>query len=223
MKKLKLFFVVALCAISHSQAQENPDFHVLSWSPRIFLMEKFLTEEECDHLIAAARPHLEPTTIIAPDTWELQVDEARTSLGMFFSKEANDPILHRIEKRIAEWTLLPVENGEQLQVLRYTVGGEYKPHYDFFNSANEGEAYYLNQGGQRVATVIMYLEDTHDGGETDFPYTEIAVSPVKGNALLFFNCTPDGATDPFTLHAGTPVLKGEKWIATKWIRSEPRR
>lgn len=217
--RLKKLFWIALCTIC-AHAEEAEKFHVLSWSPRVFLMEDFLTVEECDHLIARARPHLQPSTIVAPDTWELQLDEGRTSLGTFFPKNSDDPIMRGIEKRIAEWTLLPEENGEPLQVLQYTQGGEYKPHYDYFNIANEGEAYYVNLGGQRMATVIMYLNEPNEGGETDFPYVGFAVKPAKGNALLFFNCTPDGEVDPLTLHAGVPVLRGEKWIATKWIRTQ---
>lgn len=114
--------------------------------------------------------------------------------------------------------MLPEENGEGIQVLSYNIGQEYRPHWDYFDNTTEGGALCYNRGGQRIATLIMYLANTEEGGETIFPKANIQVNPIKGNAVLFYNCTPDGKEDPLTLHGGTPVIKGEKWIATKWIR-----
>jgi prolyl 4-hydroxylase len=190
---------------------------VLSWSPRIFLLEHFLTPFECDHLIVKARPELKRSTVVS-SVVDGEVHPARTSKGMFFQKDSGDLVLKNVERRIAELTMLPEENGEAIQVLSYGHGEEYQPHWDYFDSNTEGGALCYNRGGQRVATLIMYLENTEEGGETIFPKANIKVKPVKGNAVLFYNCTPDGKEDPLSLHGGAPVIKGEKWIATKWLR-----
>ncbi|HSX13502.1 MAG TPA: 2OG-Fe(II) oxygenase, partial [Chlamydiales bacterium] len=75
-------------------------------------------------------------------------------------------------------------------------------------------------GGQRVATVVMYLNSTEAGGETIFPCANISVTPKKGDAVLFYNLKPTGEVDPHSLHGGSPVIAGEKWIMTKWIREK---
>lgn len=191
---------------------------VLSWSPRIFLVEDFLSPYECDYIIFKSRPLLERSTVVSKKGSNGEIHEGRTSRGMFFSKNESDLMIKSIEKKIAELTMLPSSNGESLQVLNYGIGEEYRPHYDYFDPSTEGGLFQYCRGGQRVATVIMYLADTEEGGETIFPQANIKVRPKKGNALIFYNCTPDGSEDPLTLHGGAPVIKGEKWIATKWIR-----
>ncbi len=195
----------------------HPTMKVLSWKPRIFLIENFLTPEECDHLITRARPELKRSTVVSAIANDGEVHEARTSKGMFFARSA-DLIVKGIERRIAEFTMLPEQNGEGIQILSYGTGEEYRPHWDYFDNSYEGGAAAYNRGGQRVATMIMYLADTQEGGETIFPEAKIKVKPVKGSAVLFYNCTPDGKEDRLSLHGGAPVIKGEKWIATKWIR-----
>lgn len=195
-----------------------PKMKVLSWTPRIFLVENFLTSVECDYLIQKARPELKRSTVVSPVNTSGEIHEHRTSKGMFFVRDGKDALITNIERRIAELTQIPEENGEGIQVLAYGHGEEYRPHWDYFDNSNEGGAFCYNRGGQRIATMIMYLENTEEGGETVFPQVNIKVKPMKGNAVLFFNCTPDGKEDPLTLHGGSPVIKGEKWIATKWIR-----
>jgi prolyl 4-hydroxylase len=191
----------------------------LSSRPRIYLLTDFLTSEECDHMIKEALPYLQRSTVIDESkAHEGKLDWRRSSQGMFFPPHPRDRILRRVERRIAEVTGLPVENGEAIQVLRYQVGGEYQPHFDYFSSNNPGGAASLMRGGQRVATLIMYLNTPEAGGETIFPQAKITVLPKKGTAVLFYNCTPAGEVDPMTLHGGAPVKAGEKWIATKWLR-----
>src|SRR5690606_22182215 len=123
-----------------------------------------------------------------------------------------------IEKRISKVTLMSEENGENLHIIHYDVGGEFKPHHDYFNLLTSGGVVNFRRGGQRVASFLMYLNTPQEGGETIFPKINITVKPKKGDALLFFDCCPDGRTDPLTFHGGLPVLKGEKWLATKWFR-----
>lgn len=191
---------------------------ILSWSPRIFLFEDFLTESECDHLIAEGKSQLTRSTVIDEHSQGGKIHPTRTSEGMFFPQHSSDPIIQKIERKIAAVTMLPLENGEAIQMLHYGPGAEYRPHFDYFDPTTEGGKFCYDRGGQRIASFIMYLYTTEEGGETLFPKAGIEIKPIKGNAVLFYNCLPDGTEDPLSLHGGAPVIKGDKWIATKWIR-----
>ena len=109
-----------------------------------------------------------------------------------------------------------MERGEGLQILRYRPGAQYRPHFDYFDPAQPGTAAVLERGGQRVATLIMYLQVPSRGGATIFPDVGLEVAPVKGHALFFSYDRPHESTA--TLHGGAPVTDGEKWVATKWLR-----
>jgi prolyl 4-hydroxylase len=110
----------------------------------------------------------------------------------------------------------PEENGEGLQILHYGPGAEYKPHYDYFDPAEPGTPTILRRGGQRVGTIVMYLAEPEKGGGTVFPDVHLEVGPRRGNAVFFSYERAHPSTR--TLHGGSPVLAGEKWIATKWLR-----
>jgi prolyl 4-hydroxylase len=125
-------------------------------------------------------------------------------------------LIDRIERRIAQLVQWPLENGEGLQVLRYRPGAEYKPHHDFFDPAQPGTPTILRRGGQRVGTLVMYLNTPPRGGATTFPDVKLEVAPIKGNAVFFSYDRPHAST--LTLHGGAPVIEGEKWVATKWLR-----
>ena len=103
-----------------------------------------------------------------------------------------------------------------LQVLRYRPGAEYKPHHDYFDPVHPGTARILERGGQRVGTVVIYLNTPEGGGATTFPDVGLVVAPVKGNAAFFAYDKAHPSTK--TLHGGAPVTAGEKWVATKWMR-----
>ena len=144
---------------------------------------------------------------------ELNAD--RTSQGMFFRRGENE-LVQRIEARIARLLHWPLENGEGLQVLHYQPGAEYKPHYDYFDPKEPGTPAITRRGGQRVATLVMYLNEPQRGGGTTFPDVGLEVSPQRGHAVFFAYDKPLPSTR--TLHGGAPVLAGEKWVATKWLR-----
>ncbi|MEX0961629.1 MAG: 2OG-Fe(II) oxygenase [Simkaniaceae bacterium] len=190
----------------------------LSEKARIYILRDFLSEKECEHLIALGEPTLKPSTVVDDHIVNGRLDQARRSRGTFLTNHGHDPIVVDIENRIAELTHTPKENGESFQILHYQPGGEYKPHYDTFDPETVGGKNCFDRGGQRVATVILYLNSTEVGGETIFPNVDIAVTPKKGDAVLFYNLSEEGQIDKNSLHGGAPVLKGEKWIATKWIR-----
>ncbi|KAK8507179.1 hypothetical protein V6N13_069972 [Hibiscus sabdariffa] len=203
----------------------------VSWKPRAFVYEGFLTDLECDHLISLAKSELKRSAVADNVSGKSKLSEVRTSSGMFIDK-AKDPIVAGIEDKISTWTFLPKENGEGIQMLRYEHGQKYEPHYDYFlDKVN------IARGGHRIATVLMYLTNVTKGGETVFPQAEesplhttpanddlsdcakkgIAVKPKRGDALLFYSLYPNAIPDPSSLHAGCPVIEGEKWSATKWI------
>lgn len=183
--------------------------------PRVVVLGGLLSDDECDALVELARPRLRRSTIVDGLTGGDQVHADRTSRGMFFARGA-DPLCARIEARIARLLEWPVENGEGLQVLNYPPGAQYRPHYDYFDPAGPGTGVLLEQGGQRVATVVMYLNTPERGGATTFPDAHLEVAAVKGNAVFFSYDRPHPMTR--TLHGGAPVLAGQKWIATKWLR-----
>jgi prolyl 4-hydroxylase len=110
----------------------------------------------------------------------------------------------------------PLENGEGLQLLRYGPGAEYQPHYDYFDPIYLGTPTNLKRGGQRVASLVCYLNTPARGGATVFPDVPLDVAPVMGNAVFFSYERPHASTR--TLHGGAPVVEGEKWVATKWVR-----
>ena len=184
-------------------------------SPRVVLFGNFLSSEECDELAQMAAKRLARSETVVADTGGSEVNVARTSEGMFFERGEN-ALCTRIEARIAQLLHWPVSHGEGLQVLRYRPGAEYKPHYDYFDPAVPGAKAVLSRGGQRVGTVVMYLNTPEGGGATTFPDVGLEVAPVKGNAVFFSYDRADPSTR--TLHGGAPVLAGEKWVATKWLR-----
>ncbi len=186
-------------------------------SPRIVVFGNLLSDEECEQMIALARPRLARSLTVATRTGGEEVNDDRTSNGMFFQR-GETPLVARIEARLARLLNWPVENGEGLQILHYRPGAEYKPHYDYFEPTEPGTPSILRRGGQRVATVVMYLSEPERGGGTTFPDVQLEVAPKRGNAVFFSYDRPHPSTR--TLHGGAPVLAGEKWIATKWLREQ---
>lgn len=184
--------------------------------PRILVFRGLLGDAECDALIELARPRLSRSETVVNRTGESEVNAARTSQGMFFSRGEGE-LVSAIEARIAALLNWPVERGEGLQVLRYGVGAEYRPHFDYFDPAQPGSQAILKRGGQRVGTLLMYLNTPASGGATTFPDAGIEVQALRGSAVFFSYSQPSPLTR--TLHGGAPVHEGEKWVATKWLRA----
>ena len=191
--------------------------HVLSAqrAPRVIVFGNLLSDAECEALIDEARPRMARSRTVATKTGGEEINVDRTSDGMFFQR-AESPLIARIEERIARLLRWPVENGEGLQILHYSPGTEYKPHYDYFDPGEPGTPTMLRRGGQRVGTLVMYLGEPEQGGGTVFPDAQLEVAPKRGNAVFFSYERAHPSTR--TLHGGAPVLAGEKGIATKWMR-----
>lgn len=182
--------------------------------PRLVVLGGFLADSECDQLIELAKSRMDRSPVVG-DSGEGIIHEARTSSGMFFGRGENE-VCKTVEKRIAALLQWPIESGEGLQVLRYGVGAEYKPHYDYFDPSYEYSKAALKRGGQRVGTLVMYLNTPEQGGGTTFPDVGLEVLAQKGNAVFFSYDQPHADTK--SLHGGAPVIAGEKWAATKWLR-----
>jgi prolyl 4-hydroxylase len=189
-------------------------------APRVILFGNLLAPDECDQLIEMSRGKLARSSVVNATTGSYDVHPHRTSAGTHFARGENE-LIRRVEARIADLVQIPVERGEPLQILHYQPGGEYKPHFDYFDPAQPGNEAVLKHGGQRVATLVMYLNDVEAGGSTVFPEVGLDVLPRRGNAVYFAYTTDEGVLDKRTLHGGSPVSAGEKWIATKWFRQRP--
>ena len=185
--------------------------------PDIVIFDNFLSDAECDAIVSDSLTRLVPSEVVSVNSLENQLHIHRTSDGMYFSR-SETPLIESIESRINLLTHYPIDHGEGIQVLNYKKGAEYRPHFDYFDENTLGGQKHMIQGGQRVATLVMYLNNVEQGGETIFPEIGLKVFPKKGSILFFSNLNNQGEVEPLTLHGGAPVIKGEKWIATKWLR-----
>ncbi|XVE93478.1 hypothetical protein REPUB_Repub01dG0196300 [Reevesia pubescens] len=210
---------------------ESIPFQVLSWKPRAFYFPNFATAEQCERIIEMAKLNLKPSTLALRkgETAE-STKGTRTSSGTFISASEDETgTLDLVEKKIAKATSIPQSHGEAFNVLRYEIGQKYDSHYDAFNPSEYGP-----QSSQRVASFLLYLSDVEEGGETMFPFENdtrikgydykqcagLKIKPRKGDGLLFYSLFLNGTIDRTSLHGSCPVIKGEKWVATKWIRDQ---
>ncbi|WP_144527710.1 2OG-Fe(II) oxygenase [Peribacillus simplex] len=177
--------------------------------PLIVILGNVLSDEECDGLIELSKDRMNRSKIGVKH----EVNEIRTSSSMFFQENEYE-IITKIEKRISTIMNIPIEHGDGIQILKYTPGQEYKAHFDFFTSSS------IAAKNNRISTIIMYLNDVVHGGETFFPKLNFSVSPRKGMAVYFEYFYNDKNLNELTLHAGAPVITGEKWVATQWMRRQ---
>lgn len=189
--------------------------------PRVAVVEDFLDDEECEALIESAADRLAPATVHNRDG-STQLSSYRSSWNAKIERSKN-AIIGRIETRAAKLAATPDSHGELIEVIRYRQGQQYRPHCDWFDQQSTGGKARIAEFGQRIATVIMYLNDGFVGGSTFFSRIGLDVRPRKGAALYFSNLDESGQGDWRTLHEGEPVLEGEKMIATRWFSSQPQK
>ena len=172
------------------------------------MFPSLFNEAECDFLIDVAKPQLAPSRVVDPQTGQLVANPVRTSDAAGFPLMAESPAIHALCRRLASASGTQVNQGEPLQILRYRPGQEYRPHFDAIEGADN----------QRILTFLVYLNDDYRGGETRFESTGIEFKGRKGDGLLFRNANTEGQPDLRSQHTGLPVLKGEKFLASRWIR-----
>ena len=184
--------------------------------PNVALLDGLLSPDECARLIRTACGKLQRSEVVDRASGATAISGVRTSEGTHFGIGENE-VVDRLERRIAALTGTRVEQGEPLQVLHYRPGGEYLAHHDYFDPADPGSAAHLRIGGQRIASVVVYLADVELGGETVFPDIGLSIRPRAGSAAYFEYFNRLGQVDSRCRHAGAPVARGEKWVATNWL------
>lgn len=187
-----------------------PEGERLCEAPGITLFPGLFSAAECAWLAAAATPMLEPAVVVDSSGRQIR-DPGRICDSVGFTWPLENPAVHALNRRLAAASGTAAEQGEPLQVLRYRPGGEYKPHFD----AIPGFA------NQRTMTFLVWLNSDYEGGETFFETPGLKLKGRPGDAILFRNAGPDGRRDPAAGHAGLPVTRGEKLIASRWIRQRP--
>lgn len=186
----------------------TPNVEPVARSPQIRWSRELFTHAECALLIEIGGAFLAPSLVIDPQTGMARPDSIRTSRAAIFPWVDEVPFIHALNRRIAAATETRVEQGEPLQVLEYAPGQEYRPHSDALSGVDN----------QRIVTALVYLNDDFDGGETSFPRLGLHLRGKRGDALIFDNVGKDGRADPAMIHAGRPVTRGVKYLASRWIR-----
>lgn len=178
--------------------------------PKVVVLGNVVSQAECEELIDLSKDRMNRSKIGS----QHEVNDMRTSSSTFLPE---DDVTTRIEKRIAQIMNVPVEHGEGLHILNYKPGQEYKAHYDYFRSKAKAT------NNPRISTLVLYLNDVEEGGETYFPNMNLSVSPHQGMAVYFEYFYSDPVSNERTLHGGSPVTVGEKWAATMWVRRKQYR
>jgi len=188
-----------------------PGLQQLHHDPPVFAVHNFLTPQECQFLVEAASDSFSPAPVVGAGAGE--VSPTRTSSTCYLARED----LPNLLRKVSCLTNKPMEHCELPQVGRYLPSQQYYQHYDAFNLDEEDGRRFAANGGQRVVTVLVYLNDVPRGGETSFPTLQLKVKPVQGMALVFFPATVDGHLDPRALHAALPAVD-PKFVSQIWIR-----
>jgi hypothetical protein len=193
---------------------------ILCEKPRVRMSEGFITQAAADWLIGLARGRTRPAMMVEGPGAVPHFTTDRTNSDFIFDIFNADVVLTLVRTKISRMLQLPVEAMEPPQIFHYAVGQELKPHVDYLrrDDRRAGDPAY---SGDRIATVLIYLNDDFEGGETWFPRADLKAKAKKGGALYFANVDPAGAPDPNSLHAGTAPTTGEKWLFSQWIHDRP--
>jgi prolyl 4-hydroxylase len=194
---------------------------VYSESPHIETLAEFLPRNLCDYVIGLAGPRLQRGKIVERDGQE-RVSGHRSNAVMNFGLVDSDLVLELISLRTANAVGLPPENAEGLGVLHYQPGESYAPHIDYLVETPANAAQ-LAARGQRARTLLVYLNEGFEGGETEFPRIDKRFKPPAGSALIFHSVDASGKGDPMTVHTGRPPTRGEKWVISRWFRTKALR
>jgi tetratricopeptide (TPR) repeat protein len=209
-------------AVDLDRWRQTPPAHVLSASPRIASFAGLIPPAVCDALIGMSRDRLVRAQVLNPISGLPIIEKTRTNRLATLSLFESSLLSIIVQERLAAAAGVPSRSLEAASVLNYRVGEQSRPHFDFIDPKARSFASEMQQLGQRIATVLVYLNDDYDGGETAFPELGIAHRGRKGDALLFFSVRDTGEPDRRTVHAGRPPTEGEKWVVSQFIRSRVR-
>ena len=198
-----------------------PPARALSTDPAITAAEGFLAPDVCDWIMDRAREHMAPAKVVGAGGLGTVQDQTRTNslaeLGLVYT----DLVVLLIRDRLSAACGLPVNAMEVPQVFHYAVGQAFRLHEDYLLPDGPHKARDLATHGQRAKTLLIYLNDGFEGGETDFPLLDLRFKGAKGEALMFTNVLADGSPDLRMRHAGLPPTAGEKWLFSQWVRDRP--
>lgn len=200
----------------------GPRPQLVSQTPRIGVVAGFLWPEACDWFIGLGQGKLKPAAIYDFEERRERLSKERTNSDLPFNLFQSRVSTCLLQARIESAFGAPVTNYEALTLMHYAPGEEFTPHHDFLASDKPGLAEDLRIRGQRVLTVLIYLNDDYEGGETEFPKIGFAFKAKRGDALVFANVGADGRPAINSLHAGRSPLSGEKWLLSQWIRNRPQ-
>ena len=129
-----------------------------------------------------------------------------------------DPFVRVLQKRIDDLLGIDPAWGETIQGQRYQQGQQFRPHFDWFTPYSQIWQLEHPRGGQRAFTAMAYLNTVEEGGQTTFTQLRVSIPPRPGTLLIWNNADEEGQPNPWTIHAGSPVTRGTKYIITKWYR-----
>ena len=195
-----------------------PEGRIFSAEPRIATIKGYLSAAACDWLVELGRPILRAAQVYDAETGDLRTDSNRSNSAAQLDLERMDTFSAFVRARIAALANVSIAGLETSQILHYQVGEEFAEHCDFLDPSNPGHARDIAAHGQRALTVLIYLNDDYEGGETAFPALGRGFKGRKGDALVFWNLTPEGLPDWRTRHVGSAPTRGEKWLFSQWIR-----
>ncbi|XP_033225913.1 prolyl 4-hydroxylase subunit alpha-1-like [Belonocnema kinseyi] len=183
--------------------------------PKIVVYHDAIYEDEIETLKRLSEPRLEVAKVRNPITGGMQTSDYRIAKSVYIEDNGNKHIM-LVRRRVEHMTGLVFETSKKFQIAYYDIGGFYLPHYDFVRKEDEHSLKDFGTGN-RIATVLFYMNDVTEGGATIFPMLNITIWPKKGSAVFWHNLQRNGEGDTSTLHAACKVLSGEKWIATSWL------
>jgi len=204
--------------LSDQPWRATPEPDVLSEAPYIAAYRGFISPAACTWMTERVRSRLKRAEVFDPLTGKGRVQQDRSNSAFQFNAIEFDLMIALVRLRIAAATGAPQERMEPPQIFNYQVGETFAPHYDFLDAASPGLAKDIADRGQRTATLLIYLNDDFEGGDTAFPELALTFRGRTGDAVLFHNLDAAGAPDLRTRHAGLPPTKGEKWLFSQWIR-----
>jgi prolyl 4-hydroxylase len=172
-----------------------PNLSKACTNPPIYLIDNFLASEKCEYLMKQVEGFLEPAPVVGAGN--IEISTARTSSTCSLRKEDVPTLMNDVSSLLDD---KPIEHCELPQIGRYLPTQEYKAHYDAFDLDTAEGRQFLSHGGQRVATVLIYLNSVSEGGRTEFPKLNMGFQPRQGSAVVFFPATLDGDIDSQTLH-----------------------
>lgn len=194
-----------------------PEAVTRSERPRIAALPGLFTADESIYVALKGLPMLRPARIVARDG-SSAVDAMRSNDTAKFGLLEADVVVQCLDLRVAAALERPAEHGEGFALLRYQAGQQYLPHCDWIDPQREATRADLERWGQRIATCVVYLNDSFEGGTTEFPKLGLELRGGVGDAFVWDNVGPAGEVDPLTLHAGRPPTRGMKFLLSKWMR-----